>query len=330
MADFPLGRCVGDGANTMKILVTGGLGTVGRVLVRELTARNHEVWKADLAHHHEPSYLRCDVGSFWQLERVFDQRSFDLVYHLAAEFGRWNGEDFFDTMWRSNTIGTKNLLRMQERLGFRLVYFSSSEVYGDWDGVMSEEVMERNEIRQLNDYALSKWVGEMQVMNSAAMFGTESVRVRLFNVYGPGEYYSPYRSVICRFIYSALMDLPYTVYLNHHRSSSYVDDAVQTLANIATRFNPGEVYNIGSEEYHDIKTVSDLILKCVGKDDRKVTYEQAEPFTTHDKKIDVARAKRDLDHRQSIQLEEGIRRTVEWMKRVYLDTSQTLPAVTPR
>lgn len=301
----------------MNILVTGGLGTVGSVLVRELRRRGHDVWVLDLPHHHDTQYIRCDVGHFRQLERAFDGRRIDLVYHLAAEFGRWNGEDYYETLWHSNVIGTKNMVRLQERLGFRLVFFSSSEVYGDYDGVMSEDVMDKFEIKQLNDYAMTKWVGEMQVMNSAAMHGTESVRVRLFNTYGPGEFYSPYRSVCCLFIYRALMGLPYKVYRNHHRTSSYVDDTVNALANISERFHPGAVYNIGGGEYHDIQRLSDLILKACGKDDRLVEYVESEPFTTKDKKVDLSRAERDLDHVPRVTLEEGIERTVAWMKSVY-------------
>ena len=135
---------------------------------------------------------------------------FDVVYHLAAEFGRWNGEDYYENLWRTNAVGTKNIIRMQEREGFQAVYFSSSEVYGDYDGVMSEDVMDRVEIKQINDYAMSKWVNEMQILNSATQYGTKSVRVRLFNTYGPGEYYSPYRSVICLFCYRILHDIPIT------------------------------------------------------------------------------------------------------------------------
>ena len=115
------------------------------------------------------------------------------------------------------------------------------------------------------------------------------------------------------------MDEPYTVYLDHHRSSSFVSDAVRTLANIATTFKAGEVYNVGSDEYHDIKTLSDIILAKLGKDDRRVTYAESEPFTTHDKKIDVSKARRDLDHRTTVTLEEGIGRTLDWMKGVYLE-----------
>ena len=61
--------------------------------------------------------------------------------------------------------------------------------------------MDEHEVKQMNDYAMSKWVNEMQVRNSAIAHGTETVVVRLFNTYGPGEYYSPYRSVNCRFTY---------------------------------------------------------------------------------------------------------------------------------
>ena len=301
----------------MKVLVTGGLGTVGSFLVDELRRRGHEVWMCDLPHNHDPQYVRCDVAEYRQLERVFDGNHFDYVYHLAAEFGRWNGEDFYEDLWRTNAIGTKNILRMQEKHFFRLVFFSSSEVYGDWPGVMTEDVMDRYEVRQLNDYAITKWVGEMQVMNSAEMYGTESVRVRLFNLYGPGERYHDYRSVNCLFCYRALHDIPYTVYLNHRRSSTYVADATHMLANILENFIPGEVYNIGSDEYHDIKTVSDIILQILGKDDSLVTYKESEPFTTRDKKVDISKAVRDLAYRPRVTLAEGLQLTLEWMKRWY-------------
>jgi dTDP-glucose 4,6-dehydratase len=301
----------------MLILVTGGLGAVGSHLVKELRDRGHEVWINDLRHHHDAHYLRGDVGEYRQLEKVVSHRPFELVYHLAAEFGRWNGEDFYETMWHSNAVGTKNLIRLQEKHRFRHVFFSSSEVYGEFEGVMAEDVMDKHEIRQLNDYAISKWVSEMQVMNSAAMNGTESVRVRLFNTYGPGEPYSSYRSVICRFVYSALHDLPYTVYLNHTRTSTYISDMVRTLANIAERFKPGEVYNIAGHDYHDIKTVSDLILRVTGKTDRLVKYVEGEAFTTKDKKVDASKAVRDLAHEPKIGLEQGIVETVNWMRSHY-------------
>jgi dTDP-glucose 4,6-dehydratase len=304
----------------VKILVTGGLGAVGAPLVALLRERGHEVWVLDRPHHHGLGgryYFRADVGEFRQLENVMARVPVDFVYHAAAEFGRINGEDFYENLWRSNAVGTKNMIRLQERHRYRMVVFSSSEIYGDWDGLMLEDVPDQHPIKQMNDYAISKWVNELQVHNSAAVSGTETVVVRLFNTYGPGEPYSEYRSVICKFIYSALHDLPYTVYLNHHRTSSYVDDTCRTLANICERFRAGAVYNIAGSTYHDIKSISDMILRLCGKSDGLVNYVDYEVHYTRDKKTSAARAQEELDHRETVALEEGIARTVDWQKRYY-------------
>ena len=300
-----------------KILVTGGLGAVGKPLAAELKKRGNEVWIADRVHSHEPNYVRCDVGEFHQVESLFGRADFDYVYHLAAEFGRRNGEDFYENLWKTNAIGTKNFIRMQERLKFRMIFFSSSEVYGDYRQVMREDVMDKVAIKQMNDYAMTKWVNEMQILNSTARFGTETVRVRLFNTYGPGEYYSEYRSAICVFIYKALHNLPYTVYTKHERTSSYIDDSVRTLANICKNFKPGEVYNIAGTELHNMKQASDIILKYLGKDDSLVEYHEAQPDTPLVKKVDASKAVRDLQHKSTVTLEEGIPRTIEWQKEVY-------------
>jgi len=302
-----------------KVLVTGGLGFIGSNLVPELKRRGHVVWVCDLYHSEGPDYTRCDVTKYRQLEKLFEQHDFDYVYHLAAEYGRWNSEDYYENLWLTNAVGTKNIMRLQERRRFRLIFFSSAEVYGDYDELMSEDVMDKVPIKQMNDYAMSKWVGELQVLNSAVMFGTETVRVRPVNAYGPHEYYSPYRGVIPAFIYKALRDEPYTVYLGHKRIFDYVEDTCRTFANIIDNFKPEEVYNVGGKEEweHDIKYVSDLVLKYLGKDDSGVIYEEAEPFTTRVKHMDFSKARRDLNHAPAIPLEEGIPRTIEWMKKAY-------------
>jgi dTDP-glucose 4,6-dehydratase len=314
----------------MRILVTGGLGTIGSGLVQELRGRGHDVISCDISHQpYEvgfsvrtdvvvPLYARCDVGEFRQIERVFERLGpFEFVYHCAAEFGRWNGEDFYETLWQTNCIGTKNVIRLQERLGFRLIHFSSSEVYGDWPDLMVETVMDEYEIKQMNDYAMTKWVNEMQIRNSVQQYGTESVVVRLFNTYGPGEYYSPYRSVNCRFLYCALAGLPWTVHRGHSRTSTYLADTVRTLANVTENFKPGETYNIGGNRPHSIEELSDTILRVTGAHPGLAQYRDSEIMTTHDKRVDVSKSVRDLGHRDSYSLEEGLRLTADWMRRVY-------------
>ncbi len=314
----------------MRILVTGGLGTIGSGLIKELRQRGHHVVSCDLAHQPDevgfslrtdvptPLYARCDVGEFRQIERVFERIGpFDAVYHCAAEFGRWSGEDFYETLWRTNAIGTKNILRLQEQLRFRLIHFSSSEVYGDWPDLMVESVTDQYEIKQLNDYAMTKWVNETQIRNSFLQHNTESVVVRLFNTYGPGEHYSPYRSVNCRFLYCALHGIPWVVYRGHARTSTYLADTVRTVANIVDNFRPGQTYNIGGQTLHTIEELARVVLKVTTADPSLVQYRDSETLTTKAKRVDVSKAIRDLDHKNTYGLEEGMRLTVEWMRSVY-------------
>lgn len=305
-----------------RILVTGGGGFIGTNLVNELKKRGHEVIAADLYNTERDNYIRTDIKSYNQLQRVFEKWEFDYVYHLAAEYGRWNGEDYYENLWQTNAIGTKNMLRLQEKLKFRMIFFSSAEVYGDYEGVMTEDVMLDKPIKetyQMNDYAITKWAGELMCLNSTKMFGTETVRVRPVNCYGPGEHYTPYRGFIPKFIYCALHNKPYVVFNGHKRIIDYVGDTARTFANIVDNFIPGEVYNVaGKQQWEkEIKEYSDIILEAVGRDDSIVSYKESEPFTTKIKTIDCSKAIKDLDHDPKITPEEGIRKTVEWMKWYY-------------
>jgi len=301
------------------ILVTGGRGFIGTNLTAELRSRGHEVWTCDLLQGEDPRHIKADVGVYQQMDALFRKHSFDYVYHLAAEYGRWNGEDHYENLWRTNVIGTKNMLRLQEQHRFRMIFFSSAEVYGDYDQLMSEDVMERVPIKQMNDYAISKWAGELQCLNHAAMFGTETVRVRPVGCYGPHEYYSPYRGVIPIFVYSALTGRPFTVYRGHKRIFDYVEDTCRTFANIVDNFIPGEVYNVGGREEWviGIEELAEIVLEATGARRDLAQYRGEEGFTTRVKIVDFSKARRDLGHDPRIDIREGVRRYVAWAQRVY-------------
>lgn len=299
----------------MRILVTGSRGVVGSYLMRMLKKKGHEVLGVDLLHYDNEDYIRADVSEFRQIEKVISIFMPEMVYHAAAEFGRYNGEEYYEQLWKTNVIGTKHIIRLQERFLFKLVHFSSSEVYGDFRGVMLEEVMEQVEIKQLNDYAMTKWVNEMQIRNSIAVNKTKTVIVRLFNTYGPGETYHPYRSVNARFCNNALKGLPIILYKGHYRTSSYLADTCRTLCNIVDNFIPGEVYNIGGTEYHSIEHLAKLIWEITGADPGLIHFEKNEPMTTKSKQVDVSKAVRDLKHQTDTSLKDGIKKTIAWMKK---------------
>lgn len=299
----------------------GSHGTIGKPLVRELIERGHKVAKADSRHSSDRDYTRCDISKYRQVEDLLSAGNFEYVFNLAAEFGRKNGEDFYEQLWETNVIGLKNILRMQEKKRFKLVHFSSSEIYGEMktlEGYLKEEISEELPLKQNNDYAISKWVNELQIRNSMAAQKTETLIVRLFNAYGPGEYYTPYRSVVSQFIYKALHNSPYEVYLDYYRVFMYINDLVPTLCNIVDRFKSGEVYNIGGEEYVEVKKVSDMILDYLGKDDSLVKYLTTDMHNVISKRPDITKAKRDLGHKPTTPLSVGIPKTIEWYKKVYV------------
>ena len=170
----------------MKILITGVLGVIGSKLEEVLLSSGHDVFGIDLLHAERvyghglgkvenDNYFRCYVGEYRQIKEVIEHVKPDLVYHCAAEFGRWNGEYFYEQVWKTNAIGTKNIIRLQEQHRFKLVHCSSSEVYGDYEDIMYEDVLNEVPIDQMNDYAISKRVNEMQIKNSRTVHNTETV-----------------------------------------------------------------------------------------------------------------------------------------------------------
>lgn len=307
------------------IIVTGSLGTLGSPLVKALKEQNYKVFGIDLIHtsSSQAEYMRGDIRSLWQLERAFEAAeksmgSVDYVYHLAAEFGRMNGEDYYDTLWPTNVVGTKNIIRMQERLGFKLIFASSSEVYGEYPKTpFTEDITEKHALRHYNDYAISKWVNEQQIRNSMERYGTKSMILRFFNAYGEGEHYSHYRSVVALFTYRILAGLPITIYSGYKRVFMHVDDLINTLVKLPRKFKNGGVYNIGGTDYRTIDELVTMILKFTGKKPKNIKRVPKEKMNVADKFPDISLAKRDFGHNPKITLEDGLPRTIKWMKDTY-------------
>lgn len=306
----------------MRVFITGMQGTLGLPLSEELISRGHDVGGCDLQHSSNSVCQRADVANHRQLKRVLDDFGPDVVYHLAAEFGRLNGDHFPEQLWMTNAVGLRNLLYLQRDGDFKIIFSSSSEIYGEHADTpfLYEDLSNRVVLYPQNDYAISKMANELQIRNHLQRHPTPGVMVlRFFNAYGPGEYYHPYRSVCCLFVYRALHGLPYTVYRDYHRVFMYIDDFIPTLANCCERFQSGRTVNIGGLEYRSVEFLNDVVSAACGLDPHRpeVQFMDLDAHNTVNKRPDVSRAHTELDHSPSVSLLEGIPRTVEWMRGVY-------------
>src|SRR5882724_9550249 len=306
-----------------RILVTGSAGTLGTRLVTELRARGHEVTGADLRHW--PGEIRTDIAEWRQVKKAFLSSRAEVCYHMAGEFGRINGNNYWEQLWRTNCIGTKNIIEACRNYNTRLIFASSSEAYGN---------MTRRNIRPLreedlndhlpdffNEYALTKFTNEQQIKIAHRNHDLKSTILRFFNVYGPGEYYSDYRSVVCLFIYRALKGLPITVYSETRRSFLYIDDWVSAVANVLDV--PDDIFNIASTRSVNMKELFYIVMdevmasiKVLPKT-HEVTFTGWEPHNVRDKVVNVDKAAKMLGLTDSVSLEDGIKRTVEWMRIQY-------------
>lgn len=304
-----------------RILVTGSAGTLGTRLVTELRARGHEVTGADLRHW--PGEIRTDIAENCQVKRLFDKVMPQVCFHLAGEFGRINSDHYAEQLWRTNCLGTRNMIDVCIQADTRLIFASSSEAYGDLatrtKEPLIEEILDAAVPNFHNEYALTKWTNEQQVQIAQDNHGLKATILRFFNVYGPGEYYSDYRSVVCLFIYRALKGLPITVYSETRRSFLYIDDWVKAVANVLDV--PDDTFNIASTRSVTMKDLAYMVFSEAGKAPdpvtSKITWLDIEPHNVRDKVANVDKAAKMLKLTDAVSLEEGIRRTVSWMRKTY-------------
>lgn len=305
-------------AHGMRVLVTGSQGTLGKPLVKELRDRGHLVLGADIKHG-AGWEQRTDVAEHRQVDELFNGAGFQVCYHLAAEFGRKNGQEYYEQLWRTNCIGTRNIIDACLRYDVHLIFASSSEVYGSECVFLNESTLETYVPSFHNEYALSKYTNERQINIAQKNQGLKATILRFFNAYGPGEEYNEYRSVVCLFVYSLLKGYPITIYKDYHRVFMYVDDWARTTVNVLDSLDTlkGQVINIGGEEYVSVEHLAVQIMELLGQKGYTVYYEDKEKSNTVNKRPNIEKAKLLLNHQCKVKLAEGLPLTIDWMRKRY-------------
>lgn len=305
----------------MRFLVTGGAGLVGSAVTKRLLRNSHDVLVVDDLSASPASnvpaecqFVRMSIldGDFSALVTSYSPQ---YVVHLAAWFANQNSIDFPESDLSVNGLGVLRVLEASEAAGVqRLVYSSSSCVYGGRRGLLTEEAAPGH---LETPYAATKWLGEQYVRMWAERSGVEYVNLRLFNVYGPGDLPGQYRSVIPNFVFAALRDLPLVVMGTGEetRSFTFVDDvAERIMQSLLVSDAANQTLNCGTSEQTTILHLAERILRITGSS--SVIHRGAKrPWDkTEERKPDLTRIERVLGAQQVTDLSEGLAQTIAWAK----------------
>jgi UDP-glucose 4-epimerase len=305
-------------------LVTGGAGFIGSHLVELLTASGNTVRVLDnfdtglennLSHiAPQPTVVRGDVSD--PAVALDACKGVEVVYHLAAQASVQKSVEQPLDSHRICCTGTVNVLEAARKQGARRVVFAaSSSAYGAWSS--PEPQTEDVPLAPLSPYAAAKLGSEMYLQAFTASFGLETVRLRFFNIFGPRQRAdSPYSGVIAIFLNLMSAGKTPTIYGDglNSRDFVYVGNAVQALRKAASApAASGKVYNIGTGRSITLLDLVAAINRLTGKN---IAPRLAEP-RAGDVRLscaDISRARQDLGYAPEIFLEEGLAKTLAWMR----------------
>jgi len=310
----------------VSVVVTGGAGFIGSHLAASLAADGHAVRVLDNFSTGRRANLDGIEGHLKVVEGdLRDPRvvaaataGAEVVYHLAALPSVARSVADPRTCHEVNVDGTLNVLLAAVDAGARrLVYASSSSVYGDTAVLPKHEDMP---VSPRSPYAAAKLAGEAYCRAMARVYPLETVSLRFFNVFGPRQDpSSQYAAVVPRFITRMLAGQPAEVTGDGRqtRDFTYVANVVEAcrLAATAGPQAVGEVMNVGCG---DRISVLDLVELINGLLDRRVepVFTPARPGDVRDSQASIARAERLLGYRPLVAAHDGLAATLNWFASV--------------
>ncbi len=314
-----LGQVISNGSmrdRTETDLVTGGCGFIGSHLVDALLKEGRDVRVLDnlsvgqrrnLSHHDDNPHLTVIEGD------VADRATADAavagvgrIFHLAARADVVPSIELPDEYFRSNVVGTFELLEAARRHEVRrLVYTASSSCYGIPDRYPTPE---ESPIDARYPYALTKYLGECQVLHWGQVYSIPVLSLRFFNVYGPRARTSgTYGAVFGVFLAQLLAGEPLTIVGDGEqtRDFTFVSDAVGSLMAAADSDRSGRVYNVGTGNPQSVNRLVELIG---AQQTVHIPKRPGEPDCTM---ADVDRISREIGWTAQVPFEEGVRIMLE-------------------
>jgi UDP-glucose 4-epimerase len=315
----------------VKVLITGGGGFVGSHLADAFIARGDEVFILDTGTVRKVRHLMGTAAFHYVRDSVFNIEilesliaKVDLVYHLAAVVGveHYVGDPY--EVLNVNVNGTQNVLKLAFKHQKKVVFGSTSEVYGRNPKVPWREDDDRVVGSTRIDrwcYSTSKAVGEHFCFAYHHM-GLPVTIVRYFNVYGPRLDRLDVGRIITIFMGQVLRQEPLTVIGDgsQTRCFTYVDDCVRaTVAAGVAPGTDGEVFNIGTDVETSILELAQTMIAAAGSDSTITFVPQESVYGSSYEDIprripDITRMVTTLGVRPEWTLRDGLARTIEWFR----------------
>ena len=304
----------------MKMLVTGGAGFIGSHLVDKLLEQGYEVIGIDCF----TDYYSREIKEK-NIQNALNHKNFELiaedilemeeypevdyVFHLAAQAGvRASWGKSFEIYTRNNIEATQRLLEFyKEHEIKKIVYASSSSVYGDAELPMKEETI----LKPVSPYGVTKLAGENLCYLYWKNYGVPVTSLRYFTVYGPGQRPD---MAISKFVRAILNGEEITVYGNgtQTRDFTFVDDIVEATLLAAKGNIVGEVFNVGGGSRISVNELIGIMENIIGRK-AKVKYVAKQKGDVRDTLADITKTTRLLKWTPKIKIEEGLRGQIKWM-----------------
>jgi len=301
----------------MNFLITGAAGFLGSSLANQLAREGHQVRGLDDLSTGDPQALAPDVhftrGDVSDRPKLWTLlQEVDVVYHLAARVSVPESVLYPRDYNAVNVGGTVALMEAMRDVGVRRVVLASSgAVYGDLGVHTLTESITPN---PRSPYAVSKLAAEYYVRTIGGLWGIETVSLRIFNTYGPGQHLpASHPPVVPHYLRQALRGGTLVAHGDgsQTRDYVYVDDVISALVAAATAPNiNGLVINVGSGVETNIRDLIKCVLDVTGGK-AEVIYNAQTSGGVSRMRADLSLAQEKLSYRPSIKLDDGLRLTLK-------------------
>jgi len=301
----------------MNFFISGAAGFLGAGLANHLAREGHDVRGLDDLSTGDPQSLAPDVhftrGDVNDRPKLWTLlQEVDCVYHLAARVSVPESLLYPREYNAVNVGGTVSLMEAMRDVGVRrVVLVSSGAIYGDQGEQPLRETMTPN---PRSPYAVSKLAAEFYVKTIGALWGIETVSLRVFNAYGPGQHLPPsHPPVVPYFLRQALRGGSLVVHGDgaQTRDYVYVDDVISALVAAATAPNlNGLVINVGSGRETSVRELAEAALSATGSR-ADALYSPKVSGGVSRMRADISLAAQKLGYKPSISLEDGLRLTLQ-------------------